>query len=155
MKQIPVPPAARTNYLRRSLGVAICLGPAILLLVSLVYGLLSAHDRVSGAALGIALGGLLVALSNAYLSWGRGRLYRWRHGGMDGYRNVSVLPGIGTALATLAATWGFGDRYTAIVGLVVLVMDTGGLPWFLVATWRDRGLWDDETNGKLHEHSRR
>jgi hypothetical protein len=98
--------------------------------------------------IGIAAVGLLVAFLNAYLSFGRGLLYSWRHGGMDGYRHVSGLPGIGTLLVTLAAILNFGGTYTAVIGLVVLVMDTGGLPWFLIATWRDRGLWDGEMNGK-------
>ncbi len=127
----------------------VCLSPAILLLVSLVYGVLTGHDRASAAGHTAAVVGLLVAFVNGlYLSLGRRFLYRWWHGGMEGYKHVSILPGIGTMLAALAAVLNFGGKYAALSGLIILVIDTGGLPWFLVATWRDRGFWDGDTNWK-------
>jgi hypothetical protein len=46
----------------------------------------------------------------------------------------------------LAVVWGgsigFGEWPTAVVGLAALALDTGGLPWFLIQTWRDEGFWD-------------
>jgi hypothetical protein len=149
MDQNSPPPPIRPHYLRRAAGTIICLGPAVLLIVSLVYGILSAHDETSGAPIALAVVGLLVAFFNAYLSLGRGLLHRWRHGSMVGYRHISGLPGIGTFLVTAAVILGFGSKYTAIAGLVALMIDTGGLPWFLVATWRDGWLWDGYNHWKI------
>jgi hypothetical protein len=60
-------------------------------------------------------------------------------------RNVSGLPLVGTLLVVLGGIAGFGDWRVGVIGLVVLALDTGGSPWFLVATWRDSGLWDEPT----------
>lgn len=57
-------------------------------------------------------------------------------------RNVSGFPVIGTLLVTVGGLIGFGDWRAATLGLVASAFDTGGLPWFLIATWRDRSLWD-------------
>jgi hypothetical protein len=61
---------------------------------------------------------------------------------MDGFRNVSGFPAIGNGLALIAGVVGFGDWRAASVGLFAVVFDLGGLPWFLVATWRDGSIWD-------------
>jgi hypothetical protein len=36
----------------------------------------------------------------------------------------------------------FGDWRMATIGLIALALDTGGLPWALIATWRDESFWD-------------
>jgi hypothetical protein len=140
MEPLADPPPGKTNYLRRALGAAVCLGPGAIVIASLVVGFLSVHGGAAGvwiAAIGLLLGGL-----NAYLSFGRPLLYGLSHGGMKGYKFVSVVPLFGTLAVTLAAILYFGAEYTAIVGLVALFVDTGGLPWFLVMTWRSGSLWD-------------
>jgi hypothetical protein len=86
--------------------------------------------------------GLLVAVLNAYLSFGRPLLYSWRKGSLEGFQRVSGFPGIGTFLVVAAVIVGFGDEPTAWVALAASALDTGGLPWFLICTWRDRWLWD-------------
>ncbi len=137
----PDQPPAQTNCARRAVGAAVCLSPVVLLLASLAYSLLV--ERKGAAWLGVMAVGLLVGSLNAYLSFLRPLLYRWRHGSMEGWRFVSVLPGVGTFVVALAGALGFGAEWTALLGLFVLAIDTGGLPWFLVVTWRDRGLWDE------------
>jgi hypothetical protein len=37
---------------------------------------------------------------------------------------------------------GFGALSAVALGLAATLVDTGGSPWFLVATWRDQSLWD-------------
>ena len=98
----------------------------------------------SGGARGLSFAvlGLLLGILNAYLSMIRPCLYRLRHGSMEGYRFVSGLPLVGSVLVIAAGVFGFGALPTAVVGLVTLALDTGGLPWFLIATWRDGSLWD-------------
>ena len=38
----------------------------------------------------------------------------------------------------------------SILSLVALILDTGGIPWFVFCMWRDQFIWDTEaqTNGK-------
>ena len=130
----------RVNYARRLLGAAICFGPVVLIVVSLIVAASRLNREFAG--LGLAVGGFLIGLLNAYLSFARPQLYFWRHRSMDGYRFVSGVPAIGTLFVTMSGVWGFGELPTAAIGLIALALDTGGLPWFLIATWRARDLWD-------------
>jgi hypothetical protein len=61
---------------------------------------------------------------------------------MEGYQFVSGAPLVGTLFVVAAGLLGFGNLPTAVVGLLALVLDTGGLPWFLAMTWHDRSFWD-------------
>jgi hypothetical protein len=131
------------NCVRRSVGVTICLAPVVLAAASLAVGALNADWGVQG--LGVALGGFLFAVVNAHLSFLRPWLYRRRHGSLSGFRFVSGVPLFGTLCVCASNAIGFGEVITAALGLVTLALDTGGLPWFLACTWRDRGLWDAAT----------
>jgi hypothetical protein len=55
---------------------------------------------------------------------------------------VRPAPLIGTFLVLFGGFFGFGDWRAATIGLVALACDTGGLPWALIATWRDQSFWD-------------
>ena len=105
-----------------------------------MYGVVSRSGGSRG--LGLAVLGLLFGILNVYLSAVRPRLYHLRHGSMEGYRFISGLPLFGDLLVIVAGVSGFGALPTAVVGLVALVLDTGGLLRFLIATWRDDSLWD-------------
>ena len=117
----------RPNYHRRALGSFICLSPAVLLFASLGVGW--GFPRQSGIGMGLIALGLLVAGVNLTLSFLR----------------PSGLPVVGTLLVVLGGLAGFADWRVATAGLVALVLDTGGLPWFLLATWRDRSFWDADS----------
>jgi hypothetical protein len=130
----------RTNYIRRTIGAAICLAPLAMLLVSLVAGLI--YPRESGWGVGISLAGLLVGSCNLYLAFIRPSLHVWRHGSTQGVRNVSVIPFLGTLLMVSGGVVGFCDWQSAVVGIAALAIDFGGLPWFLAGAWNDSSLWD-------------
>jgi hypothetical protein len=130
----------RINVLRRGLGVAICFGPVVLLLCSLVYSL--AYPSAALAGFGLAVAALVVGILNSYLSFVRPWLYRRRRNSMKGYRYISGLPLLGTLSAVAAGVLGFGQLPTTVVGMAAVILDTGGLPWFLIATWRDESFWD-------------
>jgi len=115
-------PETATNIPRRALGVALCFAPMAALLVSLVVGI--AHpqaSRFTGVGCMIAAG--VIALLNVVTKG-------------------SVIPILGTVLLCIGVLVGFGATGTALIGLAVFVLDTGGSGWFLLSTWRDRGLWD-------------
>jgi hypothetical protein len=135
----PTDPAAATNYTRRLLGILICFAPAFLLLASLAASY--TMPRHTGFVV-LPILALLLAALNLYLVVGRPALYHWRHGSLDGMRNVSGVPLVGTCLVVTGGLLGFADRWAAVLGLVALALDLGGLPWFLVFTWHDRSLWD-------------
>jgi hypothetical protein len=131
----------RQNYLRRLVGLVICLSPVGLLVVSLVAGLEPVEESSSVwvRVVRIAVVCLPLSILNFYLALIRPRLYAER----VGYRNISGIPLFGTLLVLVFCGWlAFGDWRVAVVGLVALALDTGGLPWFLIATWRDQSLWD-------------
>jgi hypothetical protein len=102
----------------------------------------SARVLFHRVGLGFAVCALGVMAVNVFIAL-RPTLYRWRHGSLAGWRYVSGAPAVGTFLAVLVGLFGFGDWRFATVGLVVLIFDSGGLPWFLIATWRDHGFWDE------------
>jgi hypothetical protein len=84
-----------------------------------------------------AISGILVALLNSYLSWIHPLLKQ-----QDG-RHVSGIPLIGNILVICSQVVGFGVLSTAVVSALALLLDTGGLPWFLLMTWKDDSLWDE------------
>lgn len=148
MPQDPEEPNRRTNYLRWGCGVGVGVAPFVLPVVSLCVGppsselatKLSALTTVPGIAC-VALG-LLVTLVNAHLAFLPPYLYRRRHSSLDRMRNVSGIPAVGTFAVLLGCVLAFGHRPTAFIALLVLALDSGGLPWFLIATWRDASFWD-------------
>ena len=83
-----------------------------------------------------------MAALNFYLSFVRPYLFRVRRGSMDGYRFVSDVPIVGSILVVLGALFGFGAVGTALIGIIVFLLDTGGSGWFVIATWKDKSLWD-------------
>src|SRR6266550_2992531 len=119
---------------RRVLGITICFSPVALA----VWSLFAPRRPTWWAALiPLALGASIGSL-NLYLSW----IYRLRNHSLEGYRYASGAPVIGTVLVTLALLAGVGSKLIAAAGLLVLTIDTGGLPWFLVQTWGDKSLWN-------------
>ena len=62
----------------------------------------------------------------------------------EGYNFVSGLPVVGNLLAIAAILVAFGSIPIAVGGLLSFLLDTGGIPWFVFCTWKDRGLWDTE-----------
>jgi hypothetical protein len=131
---------SRTNWLRRGVGLVICCSPILLLEASLFYGL-AGHDLWRPAGLVVELLALLVGGHNLYLSC-RGAIHQWRFGSLDGYRHISGLPAVGSMLAILGVFLGFGSIVAAVIGLVAVAVDTGGLPWFLVCIWHDESFWE-------------
>ena len=55
---------------------------------------------------------------------------------------MSGIPLFGSLLVVIACAISFGAIGTAVSAIVTVIMDTGGLPWFLFATWSDSSFWD-------------
>jgi hypothetical protein len=140
MEDQPERPAPKFNPARRTIGAAVCLAPLALMMASAVAG--RVRPRRSGTGVGLAIAGLLVATLNFHLGVIRPSVYARRHGSTDGLRNISGIPLFGTIFVVAGGLVGFGDWRAAAIGSVALALDLGGLPWFLVATWRDESLWD-------------
>jgi hypothetical protein len=129
------------NIPRRSLGILVCFGPVFLCVLSyLVNSHLEWKTQYGPIFLGLAIPFVLL---NLYLVGIRPRWHLWRNGSFDGMRNVSGIGLLSTVLVTMAIVADFGDAGIALVGLLILVLDPLGLPWFLILTWQDRSLWDD------------
>ena len=125
----------RTNWLRRSLGIAVCVSPLALGLGSIASGL-AGYAPGRPAAIGVVVAALCLALMNFYLSFIRPRLSK-------NSRHVSGIPIIGSLLVIAGLIWGFGCALPAAVGTAAYALDTGGGLWVLIATWKDSSFWDD------------
>lgn len=84
---------------------------------------------------------LLIGALNFYLSVLRGFVHRWM-ARTEAYRHVSGFPLIGTLVVVAGALVGFGSVACGALGLLAVALDTGGSVWFLLSTWRDKGMWD-------------
>jgi hypothetical protein len=128
----------RTNYVRRTAGLIICLAPISLAVASL-------FGRPAQASLLVLLPlafAAWVGLLNFHLAFVRPWLFKRRHGSLEDCRFISGLPMIATLVVVLTVLADFGVRAVAVAALAILAVDTGGLPWFLITTWRQRELWD-------------
>ena len=129
------------NLRRRTIGVAVAMTPLVLLVASVVCGAIT--DRPpTGVAMAVMTGGALIAGLNFYLSLVRPLFYYALHSSRDGYRHVSGLPFVGTLLICAGAALAFGNVAWSLLGIAAYLSDTGGILWFVVATWRDQSLWD-------------
>jgi len=134
----------RRNWLRRIIGVLICLSPLVYLLASLFHAT-GKDAKPTFENLNFYIGGAIFACINFYLTFIRATLWRLRRKSMDEWKNVSGLPTIGTFCIFVACYFSFGAFGSTLVGLVILILDTGGLPWIVIFTWKDTGLWDAKT----------
>lgn len=127
------------TIVRRSVGVALCAAPVVLVACSIATA--SQQSSPPRLAVGLAAAALIVAVLNLWLAFGRPMYLRWRHPQVE-FRHISGIPLVGTVLAVGASVAGFGTIGASLVALLAVILDIGGLPWFVVWTWRDKSLWD-------------
>lgn len=90
--------------------------------------------------------GLAFVALNAFISFVRPTLYARRNSGsLEGYRNVSVFPIVGSILATIAVLFAWGHIFVTSACLLILLADTGGVVWILVALSRDASFWSEQS----------
>ncbi|WCM92461.1 hypothetical protein M5C99_19205 [Acidovorax sp. NCPPB 2350] len=130
------------NWRRRSFGALICLFPVLLALASLATAVLGEGLGTASEAPWLCGIALFIGLFNFSLSFVR-PLWLHKVRGVHEVAGSSGAPIIGSVFAVLACTLGFGATLTSVVALIAVALDTGGAPWFLIATWRDSTLWDD------------
>ena len=132
--------------IRGLLIVAFSVLPLILGLVSLVVawrGQLSVDVGLAACIL-LVLSASIVLL-NGYLSFARPILYATRHkNSLEGYKYVSGVPLVGTILVALAILFTWGSATVAMIGIVLLLVDTGGSIVFLLCVARDKSFWTME-----------
>jgi len=121
----------------------ICLSPVLLLFASLVASPWELREPDPFALLAVGLA-LWFAVKNFYRSFIRDPLLRaagWTH-----IRNVSAVPVLATLLMVAALLLDFGSLLIGLPALGALVLDTGGVVWFLPLVWSDADLWGDEVD---------
>lgn len=132
-----------TNYIRRIIGVSLGFMPLALLILSLIYGA-NKNQELTYTSIGFMLAALTIAFINLYLSFLRPLLFERKNGSMDGYRFASGIPLVGTLMMVFGLMTGFGQIGPATIGILAFILDTSGSGWFVVATWRDKSLWDEK-----------
>ena len=131
----------RTSYFRRGVGGFIGLLPIFIVGASFLadgFGIFF----LSSVILGVLA--LLMACHNFWLSFIHPTIWQLRRRKPEDYPNTSGVPLLGTLLCLASAILGFGYTLPTVMALAVLLLDTGGLPWFVICTWKDRSLWDKE-----------
>lgn len=131
------------NYFRRGLGVLICGSPIWLAVVSGVMSIGHSKQIGSGGIILFSLAGMITLL-NMHLLCIRPWLYHRKHKSMEGYHSESAIPMWGTFFVLLGIIGGFQSLLSAVIGLVISIIDVGGLPWVLIFTWKDQSFWDDK-----------
>ncbi len=81
---------------------------------------------------------VIVSATNSYFSFIRPLLFRHR----PGYKHESGCPMVGSFFNIGATLVGFGSKRLAIVGLIAMVFDTGGLPWLAYVVMRYPGTFN-------------
>ncbi|MGO8764840.1 MAG: hypothetical protein ACLQSR_06855 [Limisphaerales bacterium] len=131
----------KLNLWRRAIGLLCGLLPLFVIVASIVYGL--SHSQPRFVAFGWLIAAAIIALINMFYSFVRPFiLLRILRVPNKEYKRVSGLPVIGSILVILGTLFSFGSIGTAILFLIIFLIDTGGSMWFLIATWKDSGLWD-------------
>ncbi len=135
-------PAPPKNILRRTIGVALCSLPLWLAVACAVWRRPVPGPIVRVAMVLVVLSGLVGCL-NMHLLFVKPWLYRRRHGGsLEGFRFVSGLPVVGTLLQAGACFMAFGSVPVGVCALLTALIDTCGVPWIPVLTWKDSSFWD-------------
>jgi hypothetical protein len=124
--------------MKRLIAIAIFLHPVVFIVLSLLFNVEVQYDWHHYLLFGF---GLFVAGLNVYTSWVRAFLHKILNGDLEDYKFVSGIPILGN-VAALVALWHCGNSWVTIaIVITILVLDTGGMPWFVIATWRDDSLW--------------
>jgi biotin transporter BioY len=126
-------------FVRRSLGILIGFAPVGLAIGSFAFPPRRA-SILSLIALTIAA---LLAAFNFYLVVGRPWLHRRRGLAAESMRHVSGIPGIASIIILHAVFSNLGSRVVAVAALITLAVDSYGLPWALIAIWKDRTFWEE------------
>ena len=129
------------SYIRRGIGVLLFLLPFGIITCSLVgspFQLGKNHLPLMGLSVALMAMALLLGSLNFYLSYIRPALDQHR----TDYRFVSGIPLIGTLLVIVGTIVGWSATLPAVLGVVALLLDTGGLPWGIVMIWSDASFWD-------------
>lgn len=126
----------------RILLVALLLSPLLTALVSLLIPPLIYPWTAKLAFMPLALAAPIGAV-NFWLTTGGYLLHRARGRSKDSYRSGSVVPFVGTVLGLLAVLLAAGNPLVAVLALALMVFDTGGTPWALIALWHDPSFWDE------------
>jgi hypothetical protein len=83
--------------------------------------------------------GALASVLNFYLSWLRFPVHRLRGGTKENFQWISGLPFIGS-LTILGVLLLPPSTLVSASCLLLVGVDTGGLPWFVASTWRDESF---------------
>ena|SRR5688572_3520282 len=123
--------------------IALCLAAAVLAIpiCSLLVDWRIAEGACAWFGYSLFGFGAIVGLANFYLSFFRYPFLMLRGRSPDDIRFISCIPIVGMAVIpglvlTPPSLW------LSTATLAVLAVDTGNLPWFVVAVWKDRSFWE-------------
>jgi hypothetical protein len=124
---------------KKMIGLLLGLLPFAIVIILSVYDgrLFKAKAAIVGYVLYV-LGGFISCI-NFYSSFLRYYVYKLT-GKMDKYRFESGIPLFGF-LAVIGMLFMPKSFLINFLVFIFLIIDTGGIQWFVVCTWRDKVLW--------------
>ncbi|MDQ8196420.1 hypothetical protein QEH59_18470 [Coraliomargarita sp. SDUM461004] len=132
-----------TSYARRSLGVAIALLPFLVVVASLISPW---HSPLKLIPIGLGIVAVTFTALNLWITLILPSIQKKKNESNGTNHSTSVFPILGTLFAFGACLVGFGHTTPSILALIAFLLDLGGLPWFIVFTWRDQSFWDTPLN---------
>jgi len=131
----------RTLVLRKSIGVLAGLLPFGIILLSFLIEWRVRFPLADTLGYTLFILGGLVSVLNFYLSFLRYPIHAFFKGDMEEYQHASGLPLVG-GLSYLSLFFIEQSMLISISALVLLLIDTGGVPWFILSVWKDNSFWN-------------
>jgi hypothetical protein len=125
---------------RRLIGIVIAILPfgIVLVLSTIKWRILAGRLVLFGYCL-FTIGGLISCI-NFYLSFLRYPVHRLCGSTKEDYSRTSGIPFFGI-LSVVGLLHLPESIWLSLLAFVFLLIDTGGIPWFIVAVWKDDSFW--------------
>jgi len=134
-----------TPFFRRSIGLIFAGLPFAIASASIFSSSDPLFPKIASVFAALAI---LFGILNFWIIFIRPTLWRLVHRNEDGFKPASGIPILGTIFALAALFSGFGSNWIGVSVLVAVILDTGGISWFVFCTWADRSFWDNEISNQ-------
>ena len=133
------------HIFKRFIGIVVAIVPfGIVLALTMTNWRILAGRLVYFGYVLFAIGGLISCV-NFYLSFLRYPVHRLLGGTKEDYHWVSGFPLFGTLTIIAGLPFLPWSMWLSLLTFVFLLIDTGGIPWFIIAVWRDDSFWRRDT----------
>ena len=135
--------ALYTETMTRALWVALGLLPLAMCAALFLTEWRLLGGQYPGLGYGIFILGAVVSIVNMYTSLLRYPVHRVLGGSRDSYKHVSGVPIVG-GLVLIGAWLLPQSLWLSLATVLLMLLDTGSVSWFVVMIWSDPSFWGKE-----------